>query len=167
MTDSIGLYNFSQQGQTFERPYSQLMNAKIDDETKRIVDEQYKRVKDLLHEKREQLNELVERLKTQETVVYKDLVEILGPRPGGIRPEYEKYVMATANQLSTEHEIMADPLATATETKDVDGEGDSSDNNSGPPSGGIPSVSETETEQDVTGAPLAAAVDGEKAKKDR
>ena len=40
----------------------------------------------------------------KETIVYGDLIEILGPRPVPIQPAYEKYVLATTNQISTEHQ---------------------------------------------------------------
>lgn len=104
MTDEVGLYNFDREEAEINKPMSETMNKKIDSVAKGMVDEQYQRVKDLLTEHKEKFEALVQALHERETLVYKDLIEILGPRPVPIRPEYEKYVMATSNQISTQHD---------------------------------------------------------------
>jgi len=104
MTEEVGLYNFDRENADIDKPMSETMNRKIDKVAKSMVDEQYQRVKDLLMDNKEKLDALVKALHDRETLVYKDLIEILGPRPVPIRPEYEKYVMATTNQISTEHD---------------------------------------------------------------
>lgn len=101
MSEKVGLFNYSKEGGGLQhRQYSEEKQELIDDVTKEIIDGQYSRVKELLKEKQELVMALTDRLMEKETVLYKDLVEILGPRPVPLGAEMEKYVMATARTMA-------------------------------------------------------------------
>lgn len=74
------------------------MQETIDDVCKEIIDGQYERCKALLKEKEELVMWLTERLFEKETIVYSDLVEVLGPRPVPLKAEYLKYIVATSGE---------------------------------------------------------------------
>jgi cell division protease FtsH len=63
------------------REYSQATAAVIDEEVRRLLEEQHQRVHDLLTNARDKLDRLVEALLREETVGREMLAEILGPRP--------------------------------------------------------------------------------------
>merc|ERR1711865_461935 len=73
----------------------------IDLEAKKIVDEQYARCKTLLLEKQDIVEALANRLFEKETLVYADLVAVMGPRPIPLKPEYAKFVTATSSMETT------------------------------------------------------------------
>ncbi|CAE7775076.1 FTSH10 [Symbiodinium pilosum] len=119
MSDKIGLLNFGQNDASsqFYKPYSEATGQMIDKETREVVDQQYERVKKLLLEHQAKLMELTKRLDAKETLVYNELVEVLGERPYEMKKEISGFVTAGANPFATEE---------ATEEK----------TDEGPPSGG-------------------------------
>ena len=60
---------------------SQKTRELLDLEIQEIVDEQYKRAVDLVTEKKNEIEILAKRLVQKETLLRKDVIEILGPRP--------------------------------------------------------------------------------------
>lgn len=102
MNSELGLVSYGQNNssQQFYKPYSEETGRKIDEQTKGIVEEQYSRVKALLAEQKEKLESLAERLAEKETLVYHDLVEVLGERPHPIKAEVSKFVTAGTNPFS-------------------------------------------------------------------
>jgi len=84
LNDKIGnitYYDSTGQEWQFSKPYSEKTAELIDKEIKRIVDEQYDRVKKLLLEHKDELIKLANRLLEKEVLFKEDLEEILGPRP--------------------------------------------------------------------------------------
>ena len=79
------------------QPFSEATAALIDNQAKQIIAEQYERAKILLKEKEHLVDALSNRLFEKETLVYSDLKEVLGPRPYGMKKEYETFVLATQN----------------------------------------------------------------------
>ncbi len=73
------------------KPYSDATAVIIDEEVRKIVDEQYKRAISLLTEKRSVLEKLAEALLEKETLNHDALVEILGPRPF-VTDAYKQYM---------------------------------------------------------------------------
>jgi AFG3 family protein len=118
--------------------------------TKEIVDGQYLRVKNLLEEKKELVMALTERLMEKETVLYKDLVEVLGPRPVPLGAEMEKFVMATAKTMD---DAKADGKILKRDGSDAGSGGGSST----PESGDGPGAGGEKVEQEAPMAPPAAA----------
>jgi len=93
MNDRVGLINYSRDNEMeFSKPYSDETAKIIDEEVRKIIDKQYQRVKNLLSEKEHLVDAMSTKLFEKETLVYKDLFEILGPRPFGIKKEYEEFV---------------------------------------------------------------------------
>eukprot|EP00439_Symbiodinium_sp_Y106_P045547 s1896_g5.t2 len=121
----------------FYKPYSEATGQMIDKETRDVVDQQYERVKKLLlqHQERpmlwreyfgdgfmcvmhkanerrwlltsEKLLSLTERLNAKETLVYNELVEVLGERPYEMKKEISGFVTAGANPFAAEAEEKA------------------------------------------------------------
>ena len=65
-------------GNGLDKPYSQSMARDIDDEVKRIVDEQWERTINLLTEKKDILENLANLLLEKETIERADLIATLG-----------------------------------------------------------------------------------------
>jgi len=129
MSEKIGLFNYSKDsGGLQHRQYSEDKQEQIDEVTKEIIDGQYSRVKDLLKEKQELVMALTDRLMEKETVLYKDLVEILGPRPVPLGAEMEKYVMATARTME---DAAKDGKILKRDAGDADGDAKTGDGDGG------------------------------------
>ena len=80
-------------GDGMNKPYSDATGKEIDEEVKRIVDEQWDRTVKLLTEKKDILEKLAHLLLEQETIERQDLIETLGksifqtgPTPAGQDP---------------------------------------------------------------------------------
>jgi len=124
MDKELGLLSYGQNNssQQFYKPYSEETGRKIDEKTKGIVEEQYSRVKTLLAEQKEKLESLAERLAEKETLVYTDLVEVLGERPHPIKSEISKFVTAGANPFNMPSESGTESAALAADPRKQDDE---------------------------------------------
>lgn len=79
---NICFYDSSGQNEfAFNRPYSELTAQAIDEEVKKIIQEQYERAKKLLAEHREGLEQLAQLLLEKEVIFTEDVERIFGPRP--------------------------------------------------------------------------------------
>ena len=83
---------------SFNRPYSEKTAEVIDEEVKRIVNEQYERAKQILAEHKEGHNKLAQLLIEKEVIFADDVEHIFGKRPWASRSEE----IITANQTSQE-----------------------------------------------------------------
>merc|ERR1711985_150323 len=95
MNEAVGLLSYppKQNGDPeFVRPHSEETARIMDQEKKRLVDDQYSFVKELLLEHKEKLKELADRLLIKEVLVTEDLVDVLGERPFGLKDQYKKFV---------------------------------------------------------------------------
>ncbi len=85
MSDKIGnLSYFDSSGQneySFNKPYSEKTAEMIDDETKALIDKQYKRAIDILKKNKAGLTKLAEKLLEKEVIFSDDLEVIFGKRP--------------------------------------------------------------------------------------
>jgi len=91
MSPKIGYLHYRDDEQRLHKPFSEETARNIDVEVRRIVDEAYKQCKDLLLEKKKELQAVAEELLKKEMLVRDDLVRILGPRPFGDPGEFAKY----------------------------------------------------------------------------
>lgn len=80
---------------SFQRPYSEKTAGLIDEEVKRMVNEQYERAKQILSEHKEQHNELAQLLIDKEVIFAEDVERIFGKRPWASRSEE---IMAANNK---------------------------------------------------------------------
>lgn len=80
---------------SFQRPYSEKTAELIDEEVKRMVNEQYERAKQILSEHKEQHNELAQLLIDKEVIFAEDIERIFGKRPWASRSEE---IMAANNK---------------------------------------------------------------------
>jgi ATP-dependent Zn protease len=95
MNDAVGLLSYppKQNGDPeFIRPHSEETARIMDQEKKRLVDDQYSFVKTLLLEHEDKLRSLADRLLVKEVLVTEDLVDVLGERPFGLKEQYKKFV---------------------------------------------------------------------------
>ncbi|NBC06174.1 MAG: AAA family ATPase, partial [Bacteroidetes bacterium] len=82
MNDKVGQVSFHGMSQDqFQRPYSDDTATLIDDEVRRLVESQYIRAKELLTEKREELEVLAKRLLEKEVLLKSDVERLIGKRP--------------------------------------------------------------------------------------
>lgn len=77
---NICYYN-TQDQYNFTKPYSEKTAELIDQEVKRMVDEQYARAKQILTEHAKQHNALADQLVDKEVIFTEDVERIFGPRP--------------------------------------------------------------------------------------
>ena len=88
MSDKLSnLCYYNNQEYSFQRPYSEETARLIDEETKKMVAEQYERAKQLLREKAAGHNELAQLLVDREVIYAEDVERIFGKRPWTSRTE--------------------------------------------------------------------------------
>jgi cell division protease FtsH len=88
----------------FSKPYSEETAKLIDDEVKKLIEEQYERAKAILTEHKEGLAELAKILIEREVIFADDLEKIFGKRPWASRTE--ELMEANAKNKETEKEDM-------------------------------------------------------------
>ncbi len=83
LNERVGNISFydSQGRDAFTKPYSDDTARVIDEEVKKLVEEQYQRALNLLAENKDKLSELAEKLLAKEVIFKDDLIEIFGKRP--------------------------------------------------------------------------------------
>ena len=104
---NISYYDSSGQSEySFGKPYSEETAKKIDVEIKDIIDNQYKRAVTILHENRDKLDALAQKLLEKEVIFREDLEEIFGKRAWDPelteRPVTEAVVENTPENTSSE-----------------------------------------------------------------
>merc|ERR1719265_3019307 len=103
MNPKLGLVSYSQNNasEQFYKPYSEATSQLIDAEAKIIIEAQYNRVKELLQEKKDLVTKMADELLKEDTLVYNQLVSILGDRPHGIKEQYKQFVTASGNPFTS------------------------------------------------------------------
>jgi AFG3 family protein len=106
MNPKLGLvsYNQNNASEQFYKPYSEATAQIIDNEAQIIIDAQYARVKELLSEKQDLVKAMADELVKEDTLVYNQLVSILGERPFAVKDSYKQYVTATGNPFTVAFE---------------------------------------------------------------
>ena len=83
MNDKVGNVSFydMQNQNTFNKPFSEETSRIIDEEARKIIDNQYIRAQALLQDKRKELDALASLLLEKEVLFKDDLERLIGPRP--------------------------------------------------------------------------------------
>jgi AFG3 family protein len=83
MNNKVGNVSFydPQQDQSFTKPYSEETSKMIDEEVRKLIDNAYIRTKNLLTEKKAEVEKLAEALLDKEVLFQSDVEALIGPRP--------------------------------------------------------------------------------------
>jgi cell division protease FtsH len=83
MNPKVGNVSFySMQQEQFHKPYSDNTAKLIDEEVRVLIENEYRRAKELLTGKREELEKLAHELLEKEVIHKSDVEKLIGPRPG-------------------------------------------------------------------------------------
>ncbi|KAI0381802.1 ATP-dependent metallopeptidase Hfl [Hypomontagnella monticulosa] len=91
MSDKVGPLHFRNDESRVYKPFSEGTGQVIDAEVRRIVEQAYKKCKDLLLERKKEVGLIAEELLKKEVLLRDDMVRILGPRPFEDRDDFSKY----------------------------------------------------------------------------
>ncbi|KAI0848643.1 ATP-dependent metallopeptidase Hfl [Daldinia vernicosa] len=91
MSEKVGPLHFRNDESKIYKPFSEGTGQVIDAEVRRIIEQAYKKCKDLLLEKKKEVGLIAEELLKKEVLVRDDMVRILGPRPFNDRDDFSKY----------------------------------------------------------------------------
>jgi cell division protease FtsH len=90
LVGNLSFYDSSGQNEyAFTKPYSDKTAELIDQEAKKLVDDQFERAKEILSQNQKGLTQLADKLLEKEVIFSEDLEKIFGPRKGG-HPEEDK-----------------------------------------------------------------------------
>ncbi len=91
MNEKVGQVSFyGMQNDSFNKPYSEETSSMIDSEVRVMVNEQFERAKQLLTEKREELETLARRLLEKEVLIKSDVEKLIGHRPFALDEEEQQ-----------------------------------------------------------------------------
>jgi len=91
MNEKVGNVSFhGMQQDQFSKPYSDETASMIDEEVRKLVEEQYVRAQKLLKEKRNELEILANALLENEVLLKSDVERLIGPRPADLKQKLEE-----------------------------------------------------------------------------
>jgi len=87
MNEKVGMVSFprAEADKFIGQPYSQLTQQLIDNEAQSLITSAYRHTEDLLKENIEKLRIVAEALLEKETLTYKDMEQLVGPPPFGLK----------------------------------------------------------------------------------
>lgn len=102
MNSKVGHVSFNDSTGEFaySKPYSEKTSELIDEEVRNLIQNAYERTKQLLTEKREQLENLAQELLRKEILFQYDLESIIGKRPFEHKTNYENYMEGNSKPVS-------------------------------------------------------------------
>ncbi len=104
---NISFYDSKQSEYAFNKPYSEQTARVIDEEVSLLVERAYKRTKDLLSSKKDELEIIAQELLTKEVLFQTDLERLIGKRPFAQETAYQAYTNGKSN--GTAEEAIPDP----------------------------------------------------------
>ncbi len=122
MNSAIGQVSFKQNEEYgFVRPYSDATAHAIDAEVYKIIDEAYQRTKELLKERKDELEIVAQELLKKEVLFKEDLVRLIGERPFGTSfPDEE--IKKRSDHLNEEQDSTVVETAPSNGVSPVEGE---------------------------------------------
>ncbi|KAI2473896.1 ATP-dependent metallopeptidase Hfl [Annulohypoxylon bovei var. microspora] len=97
MSEKVGPLHFRNDDSRVYKPFSEETGRVIDSEVRRIIEQAYKKCKDLLIEKKTEVGIVAEELLKKEVLVRDDMVRLLGARPFDDRDDFSKYFGGSAS----------------------------------------------------------------------
>lgn len=94
----VSFYGMSRD--TYQRPYSDETATLIDNQVRELLEGQYQRAKDLLVEKRNEMEKLAQALLEKEVLSRKDLEKLIGPRPADAEEGSQEWAGVVDNASS-------------------------------------------------------------------
>lgn len=91
MSDKVGPLHYENNPNQFQKPFAESTAQQIDAEVHRIIEEAYRRCRDLLTSKKKEVGLVAEELLAKEVLTRDDMVRLLGPRPFEEKGDFEKY----------------------------------------------------------------------------
>ncbi|MCF2497335.1 ATP-dependent zinc metalloprotease FtsH [Dyadobacter chenhuakuii] len=101
---NISYYDSKQSDYAFTKPYSESTSQAIDEEVRKLIDQAYQFVKNLLFEKRDKLEVLAKELLEKEILFQSDLEKLIGKRPYEKETSYQAYINRRSNEEAAIHE---------------------------------------------------------------
>ncbi|KAF5101749.1 hypothetical protein D0Z03_000540 [Geotrichum reessii] len=103
MSPTVGQLYYEQSNESPQNPFSERTGELIDTEIRRIVREAHERCKELLTEKKKEVELVAEELLRKEVIGREDMIRLLGPRPFPERNDaFDKYLSKTPEAKQTE-----------------------------------------------------------------
>lgn len=92
---NISFYDSKQSEYSFTKPYSEETAKTIDHEVKKLIESAYKRTKDLLSDKKSEVEIIAKELLEKEILFQSDLERLIGKRPFERQTTYEEFTNGT------------------------------------------------------------------------
>lgn len=107
---NISYYDSKQSEYSFNKPYSESTSETIDEEVRKIISGAYERSKNLLKEKRKELEILAQELLKKEIIFQSDLETLIGKRPFDKQTTYQEFTNPKSEQEKPESSVQPTEL---------------------------------------------------------
>lgn len=97
---NVSFYDSKQSEYNFTKPYSDATAELIDKEVKSLIDEAYARTKDLLKDKRNELEIVAKELLEKEIIFQNDLERLIGKRPFAHETTYQRFTNTATEDVA-------------------------------------------------------------------
>ncbi len=117
---NISYYDSKQSEYSFNKPYSEATSETIDEEVRNIINGAYERSKNLLREKRNELEILAQELLKKEIIFQSDLETLIGKRPFDKQTTYQEFTNPTPkNNQEEKPESSVQPTELSNEINNI------------------------------------------------
>ncbi|MBL3656744.1 ATP-dependent zinc metalloprotease FtsH [Fulvivirga sediminis] len=121
MNDKIGnvsFYDSKQSDYNFTKPYSEATAETIDQEARKVIETAFKRTKDLLSHRNNELEKVAQELLEKEIIFQSDLERLIGKRPFDHQTTYEAFTNGHKKEEGDADENKANPGAKTSAPED-------------------------------------------------
>lgn len=117
---NVSFYDSKSSDYKFNKPYSEATAQTIDEEVRKLINFAYERTKNLLSEKREELEKIAQELLEKEILFQSDLEKIIGKRPFETETSYQAFTRRIEAQEEAEALLKKEAENKANEVKKDD-----------------------------------------------